>query len=232
MKLQCELCREIVAADFAVAGDAIEVRCPACSKSFRVSATRAGDVLDLKKARRAISADEQAMTCPKCGDEQPSAAACRICGLLATRMADFERDRDVQVPAEVTAAWTALDATWTDVAAHDRFIKIVASAMAYPWAAKRYRDALRIRPDDPVAAEQLARLARMAEATLFATASRKAPKKPKAYRGAIALLAIMLLLIVVGVGYAILTQGLQEDPPKPAKPAKPLKSSPGPKTSR
>jgi hypothetical protein len=238
MKLQCDLCREIVVADFAVAGDAIEVHCPSCSKQFRVGATRAAEVLDLKTAaRRAPAPDEQAMTCPKCGDAQPAAPACRSCGLLATRMAEFERDRDVQVPADVTAAWTELDATWNDAEAHDRFIKIVAAAMAYPWAAKRYRDALRLRPDDRLAAEQLARLAKMAEATLFATATRKATDKPKPYRGALVLLAAMTLLIFVGLAYAVLSRGLSDDPggapsQKAPRPAPKAPAKPGPKTPR
>lgn len=213
MKLQCDLCRDIVVADFAVAGDAIEVHCPSCHKTFRVGATRAAEILELRPARRAPAADEQAMTCPKCGDAQPAAPACRSCGLLAARMADFERDRDSHVPAEVTAAWKDLDATWSDAEAHDRFIKIVAAAMAYPWAAKRYRDALRLRPDDRIAAEQLARLARMAEATLFATATRKAAESPKPYRGALVLLAAMTLLIFVGLAYAVLSKGLNDEPP-------------------
>lgn len=229
MKLQCDLCREIVAADFAMAGDAIEVRCPACAKTFRVTATRVADIVELKPPRRPVAADEQAMTCPKCGDQQPPAAACRSCGLLATRMADFERDRDVQVPAEVAAAWAELDAAWTDADAHDRFVKIVAAAMAYPWAAKRYRDALRLRPDDRVAGEQLARLARMAEATLFATGTHKAAGKPTAYRGALAMLAVMLLLIFIGVGYAIFTRALQDEAPGTPTPGK---STPGPKKTR
>jgi hypothetical protein len=152
-------------------------------------------------------------------------------------MADFERDRDVQVPAEVTAAWTALDASWSDADAHDRFVKIVAAAMAYPWAAKRYRDALRLRPDDRLAAEQLARLSRMAEATLFATAARKETDKPKPYRGALVLLAAMTLLIFVGLAYAVLSRSLNDEPggaptqkaPRPA-PKPPAKA--GPNTPR
>lgn len=238
MKLQCDLCRDIVVADFAVAGDAIEVHCPSCGKQFRVGATRGAEIVRLEPAaRRAPAPDEQAMTCPKCGDAQPAAPACRSCGLLATRMADFERDRDVQVPAEVTAAWTELDASWSEAEAHDRFIKIVAAAMAYPWAAKRYRDALRLRPDDRLAAEQLARLAKMAEATLFATATRKEPEKAKPYRGALVLLAAMTLLIFVGLAYAVLSRGLHEEPrsapsQKAPKPAPKPPAKPGPKTPR
>ena len=227
MKLQCDLCREIVAADFAVAGDGIDVHCPACEKIFRVGATRGAAVVELKKPRPAPPAGEQAMTCPKCEDVQPSAPACRSCGLLASRMADFVRDRDSRVAPEVVAAWQALDAAWSDTEAHDRFIKIVASSMAYPWAARRYREALRLRPDDRLAAEQLARLARMAEATLFASGTKRAEAKPKAYRGALTLLAAMLILVFVGLGYAILTRNLQEDPPAPA-PAPPVQKGPKP----
>jgi len=216
VKLQCELCREIVVADFAVVGGAIEVRCPACARTFTVTATRSAEVLDLARARPARPAagsDEHAMRCPKCDDEQPAAPACRSCGLLAARMADFARDRDAQVAPEVVAAWGQLEERWSDPDAHDGFIRTVAAAMSYPWAAQRYREALRLRPDDAVAADQLARLARMAEATLFATAARKETQAARPYRGAITLLAAMTLLIIVGIGYALLTRALREEPP-------------------
>jgi hypothetical protein len=148
-------------------------------------------------------------------------------------MADFARDQGQQAPAEVVAAWQAVTGAWSDVEAHDRFVRAVAAAMSYPWAAQRYRDALRLRPDDRLAAEQLARLARMAEATLFASGTRKAPEAARPYRGAIALLVVMLVLIVVGVGAAILGSSLKEEEarPPPGK-AAPRPATPTLKTTR
>jgi hypothetical protein len=120
-------------------------------------------------------------------------------------MADFARDREASVPPEVAAAWAKVDAAWSDAAAHDRFVELVAATTSYPWAAQRYREALRLRPDDPVAGEQLARLAKMAEATLFAGAARRPSKAPMPYRGALVLLAALIFLILLGLGYAVLT---------------------------
>ena len=169
------------------------------------------------------------MHCPKCDDDQPAAPACRSCGLLADRMADFARDRDAHVPPEVAAAWQRVGDHWSDDAAHEAFVRAVTAAMAYPWAALRYRDALRLRPDDAVAAAQLARLARMAEATLMASASRKPEAKARPYRAAVAMLIAILVLAVIAVAYAVVTtrqrggsevRAVPANPVRPATPAK------------
>lgn len=228
MKLQCELCKEIVPAEFTVAGTAIAVTCPACKGSFQAEGRGEAPVVELARpraARRAPAAGEPVMTCPKCHDAQPPGAACRSCGLLGDRMAEFVRDRDAQVPPEVVAAWDELGATWSEDAAHDKFVRIASTAMAYPWAALRYREAIRLRPDDAVAAAQLARLARMAEVTLLATATRKPVPGAKPYRKVIILLVTFLALAVIGVVYAIMsTDGATERPA--ARPGAPAKASP------
>jgi hypothetical protein len=181
-----------------------DVRCPHCDKTFALDSAataprRAGD-----------------MTCPKCGDPQPEAVACRSCGLLATRMAEFARNRDRDEAPVVRAAWDALEARWDDPAAHDAFLKLVATETAYPWAAQRYREVQRARPDDRRAPEQLARIARMAEATLRATAMRKEKPSETPYRNTILILALMVLLIIGAVAFALVSSRMHGDGPAPA----------------
>lgn len=231
MKLQCDLCKEIVPAEFTVAGNAIEVACPACKGTFTVSARGEAPVVDLsaraRAARRPPADGEPAMTCPKCGDVQPTAAACRSCGLLADKMPEFQRDRDTKVPSEVLAAWDEVTAKWSDEDAHDRFARTASTALSYTWAAQRYRDALRLRPDDLVAAAQLARLAKMAEATLLASASRKPQAGAKAYKKATMMIVGLIAFAILGVVYAIVVsrsagdgrETLRKPPTKPAKKA-------------
>jgi hypothetical protein len=224
VKLQCDLCREIVSADFAVTDGgstaSIEVHCPACAGTFTVAATR--DVAARPPApRRAPAADEPAMTCPKCGDEQPRAPACRSCGLMADRMPAFALDRDAGAPPDVVAAWDAVEVGWDDDAAHDRFLERVAAVPAYPWAAQRYREAARLRPGDRRATDRLVRLARMAEATLLSTAAGTPPTAPRPYRGAIAVLVAMVLVVLVGFGFAVLATDLRDEPPARTAPDKP-----------
>lgn len=222
MKLQCDLCREIVVADFAVAGGAIEVHCPACARTFTVAATRGGAEPPAPPPRTTPGP----MTCPKCGDAQPEAAACRTCGLLAERMPAFARDRDAGVAPEVLAAWRAVEGAWADPAAHERFLAAASTALAFPWAAQRYREVVRARPDDAIAAEHLARVARMAEATLLATAAEKPSAARKPYRGTVAVLGALLILIVIGVGYALLATSFRDDPGDRAPRSQPAKARP------
>lgn len=180
----------------------MEVDCPACGKHFTVEAP-AAPAPPPPPAPRAPGA----MTCPKCGDAQPPALACRSCGLLADRMADFARARELAVPAEVTAAWDGVDAAWGDPEVHERFIRAVAATLSFPYAAQRYREALRLRPDDATATSQLARIARMAEVSLWATASQRPQKTRAPYRATLLLLAALLILILVGTGVAFLAVG-------------------------
>ncbi len=89
MKLQCELCREIVPADFALAAAGIDVHCPACGKSFIVAPTR-GAAVDLQRLRaaRRSAPPTDAMTCTSAATSSPSAAPAAP-GLVADRMAEF-----------------------------------------------------------------------------------------------------------------------------------------------
>jgi hypothetical protein len=216
VKLQCDLCREIVVADFAVDGDAIRVHCPACDGSFRVgaTATTSAQAAPTETAppppRLKIVFDGPSMACPKCGLVQAPAPGCRSCGLRADRMADYEANRDAHVPPEVAAAWAAAQASWTDAGLHERLANVAALHDAYAWIARAYRDHLRANPTDPISADRIARITRITEASLRASAAVRGVKgaapgaKPhRPYSGAIAILIALVLVIVAGTIYAL-----------------------------
>jgi hypothetical protein len=214
VKIQCDLCKEIVVADFAVVGDgSIEIVCPSCRGRYAAPATRARRVTGEQiqrpdgRPRRASLPPPQPglpdMTCPKCGEVQPPAMACRTCGLQASRMADYAAAEQASVPEAVAAAWEDARVRWSDPDAHERFVQSLAAAECYPWGARRYREILRERPGDTVAAEQIARLARMAEATLLAGAvSRQAPSLSP-YRGISIVVFALILAIAAGLVYTL-----------------------------
>jgi len=214
VKIQCDLCKEIVVADFAVVGDgAIEIACPSCRGRYAAPATRArrvtGDHVS-GRIRRASMPPPQAaqtgqpdMTCPKCGETQPQGQACRTCGLQASRMADYAAAEQASVPEAVAAAWEDARTRWSDPDAHERFVQALAATETYPWGARRYREILRTRPDDAVAAEQIARLARMAEATLLASAVSRKAAGMSPYRGISVVVFALIFAIAAGLIYTL-----------------------------
>jgi ribosomal protein L32 len=231
VKVQCDLCKDIVVADFAVVNDGvIELACPSCRGKFAVNATRSRRVTgqqvvsgEGQRARRASMPGhhEPAMTCPKCGERQRPAAACRSCGLAAERMADFARDEAAEVSPAVAAAWQRVLGAWTDAAGHEALAQLIAAENAYAWGARRYREVLRARGEDAVAADQIARLARMAEATLMASAVGRPPRDPAAYRGIT--IAILLALFILGGGLVfLLMRGDGNHGEGPVMPAEPV----------
>ncbi|MCB9562440.1 MAG: hypothetical protein H6708_18710 [Kofleriaceae bacterium] len=257
MKLQCERCREIVVADFAVVDGGIEVHCGACDERFVVAPTRpAADAADAADASSPSPAAAEAapaapsptaatpspaadagprMTCPKCDLTQPEAPACRACGLAADKMAAFARAQ-APVGDDLQQAWRDAEARWQDDAAHDRFVEAVAAAGAYPWAARRYREVLRHRPDDDQAARQLARIAKMTEVTLLATAATDPRRRAKPYRGTLAMVAALVVVIVIGLVYAVVARRAREaatrPPPLPGSTRPPPPRPTPPPTSR
>jgi hypothetical protein len=228
MKVQCELCREIVVGELAVVGDAIEVHCPACDQTFTVEVKR-----EPAPVRRAPRAGEDAMTCPKCGDAQPQAKACRTSGLLAERMATYEAPT-VETAPELVAAWETLEGTWEDPGAHRALLQQVTELGAYPWAAQRYRAVARVRPDDRIAAEQLARISRMSEASMRAAATRRDVPEPTPYKNVILLLGALIVLLMLATFVAVLApRFFGGDDPKPkakqTQPAEPKPAKPKPR---
>ncbi len=213
MKIQCELCREIVPIGaFRVAGDGIEVTCEACGDSFFVSTSgepaggeRGQDAGAASESPREAVAEHE-MRCPKCDLVQPRTGACRACGLRAELFEEYALEHAEEAPPELEALWECCEAEWDDEAAHDRFVEGAAVSLAYAYAARRYRSVLRRRGDDPIAHRQLDRLARMAEVTLTsaAAARRHSDAGDEPYKKVIMLLMVLVLLAGIGGMYLLL----------------------------
>lgn len=213
MKIQCELCREIVPIGaFRVAGDGIEVTCEACGDSFFVAAGDGSAAAEHRKEAGAAgdvsleAVGEHDMRCPKCDLVQPRSGACRACGLRAELFEDYAIEHAEEAPPELEALWECLEAEWDDEASHERFVEGAAASLAYAYAARRYRSVLRRRGDDPIAHRQLDRLSRMAEATLTSAASARQQGEAgdEPYKKAIMLLMVLVLLVGIGGMYLLL----------------------------
>lgn len=129
--------------------------------------------------------------CPKC-DAARSATlpACPRCGLAASHAAAW-KVVDAEAPtASLGAAWAACEAAWDDPARHEQAAAAALATSDFGWLAKRYREVLRTRPDDPVATARLDVLTRRAQAALIATAT---PKPERATRK----FPIVALIVVV-----------------------------------
>jgi predicted RNA-binding Zn-ribbon protein involved in translation (DUF1610 family) len=189
VRVECESCRELVAASLAVEAGAVHARCPACGH--------------VTVAALAVPSSD-APACPKCGATRGvDSAACPGCGLAADRMAAYREAAEAAVAEPVRAAWTRATEAWTEQARHDELMRQAAAHDGYAWAAGRYRT----RIGDPVAARQLDRLRRAAEATLLASATVRPEAGRTPYRGPVGVLAVLIFLLVVGVVGATMLRG-------------------------
>ena len=189
MRVECEACRELVAASLAVEASALRATCPACGHVTlaALAASTAGDTSD-------------APLCPKCGaPRRADATSCATCGLAAARMAAYTDAREAAVPDSVRAAWARVEEAWSEPARHDELLREAAAHNGYAWAAGRYRT----RGRDPIAARQLDRLRRAAEATLLASATARPDAAARPYRSVIGVLAVLIVVIAVGLVYAL-----------------------------
>jgi hypothetical protein len=196
VKAQCDRCREIVPLEFTVEGNGIRVRCPACAGDYVV--TGVGPAGDPAPAATPVprGLGVGGMTCPKCGQAQRPAAACRRCGLL---VASWRPEDAAQGPApgparEAAALWTACEGAWHESPRHDAFIDHCRRAGLLALAAARYGQ--RAGPDG-VAAARLAQIRTLAEQGLFAL--RSEPKR-KSSRALIVLAVVFIVLFVALAG--------------------------------
>jgi hypothetical protein len=130
-------------------------------------------------------------------------------------MPGFAR-RDDDDRAELSEAWQKCEAGWDDPRLHERFCALVSARGEFALGARRYRDVLTVRPDDPVATERCQRLRRMAEAALLVTTP-KVAEPVRYYRNVILLLLASAVLIVGGWIYT-----LMGPPPKKLPPGSPI----------
>jgi uncharacterized Zn finger protein (UPF0148 family) len=227
MRVECESCRELVAASFARNGDAVRATCPVCAHAMvvtlAVAATDAAPAASAETGGASAGAGgadraQAGEACPKCGaSRRRDAAACPTCGLAVARMASFHNARDAAVPLPVHKAWARAIAAWDDPVRHEEVLQQVAAHNCYAWAAARYRT----RGRDAIAERQLDRLRRAAEATLLAGATvRRDAIQP--YRTTRGVLGFLIAAVVAGLFYAT----LRRPPTPPRTPGLPSVSAP------
>jgi len=224
VRVECESCRALVAASFAIDGSAVRATCSACGHMMRVPEARgeaagAAPVAQAGEASGEMSVEPSGPSapqpsCPKCGLRyRGEATACPACGLSVARMAPYAEVRDaaasISVPEVLQAAWACTIQDWHTAARHDEFLQLVAIHHAYAWAAGRYRT----RGHEPVAVRQLDRLRRAAEATLLAGATPRAGASARtSARARRRVLALVITVIAAG---ALFAMGIA-DPPAPS----------------
>jgi hypothetical protein len=204
MKAQCERCQAEVELSFAPAPGGIVVSCPACKASYFVASVQ-------DSPARAPEGDQE---CPKCGLRQPRAEACRRCGLVFARWTGEARKEAAD--GEAALLWAACEVTWDDPARHDAFISYCNRSAQFSYAAGRYRAAQAARGPaaEPVASRSLERIEKLALSALQLSSRRELPVEAKLpYRNAVLMLAGALLLIVMGLLWALLRQ--QHRPAEP-----------------
>jgi len=219
MRIQCAVCREIVAIGaFRCADNGIEITCSDCGESYFLSSS--GHLVDTESdiepeaphesAATAVGsspahsrADADEMECPKCGRCQPRADACCACGLRAERFGDFQVTSASDaadagaVSAELVGLWRYCEEHWDSESAHQNFLEAAIQAAAFRYAARCYRGAARERPGDASAAAALQRLERMVAATLMSSSS-KHDGGGRRYSNAV--LLVCFLVLVAGIG--------------------------------
>ena len=174
-------------------GGELRARCPACDQVSLASVAGSRN--------HAAPRDHAGGTeCPKCGHRAVTGEACPRCGLSRARMAAWSED--TTVTPTLLAAWEACLADWNNPDLHDRAASLSLTVTEQPWLARRYRAVLRDRPDDAIATARLARVGKIAQAAVLATAS--TPSVSRFRRGSsAAMLLVMVALVVAGIVFVL-----------------------------
>ena len=213
MRVECTSCKQLVPAELAIDGTTIRATCPACAAQLTVPTIAA--------PTPPVVAPSAADACPKCGAaRRPEATSCASCGLSTARMDVYANERDAAVPEIVKAAWARVLEAWNEAQRHDALFALAAAHTAYAWIGGRYREQARARPGDPIAEKQIDRLLRASEATLRATATTRKEPASSSYKGTIAILGVLVIVIMLGVVYAIIKSKSGDDAPPPPPPAR------------
>jgi hypothetical protein len=204
VKVQCELCREIVVlADFTPSAEGISIHCPACDGTYFVPAPRPDPGRDGAAPGPApppaASTGEPAAgdACPKCGRRQPPADACRHCGLVFA-LWDPASAPTAAGDEEARRLFARAEEAWGETARHEAFIEHCSRTAQLPYAARRYRERLTRNPDDAVARAQQARVVTITELT-YLTRPRELADAPWPHRGALIGLVIAVFLLLLGL---------------------------------
>lgn len=113
--------------------------------------------------------------------------------------------------------WEDVLAKWDDAALHDAYVADVQKRGAFGEAAQRYKEVLRERPEDAIAAKRLEQVRKLAVAVLMS----RPPAEPKARSPwrVIALLLSFVFVMVLAV-YLLVVDAKQERA-KPRRPPTP-----------
>jgi hypothetical protein len=207
VKAECQACGKLAELSLAPDGDAVRATCALCGKSFRVGDPPAAGATAVEPPAAAPSPP---LVCPKCGQGQPPAEACRRCGLVFARW----KGQDSWAPAPEQAAavadvmrlWADVEARWSDAAAHEAFLTACSRASLYAFAAARYRGAQATRgaAAEPAARDALARVAKMAEAALLMSSDRRRGGSDRPpYRRVVVLLTALMFLVLVALAWLV-----------------------------
>lgn len=216
MKIQCVLCKEIVAIGaFKPSSDGIRVSCAACDQEFFLPAS--GDRAAAKRLSTSLKKDDAAPDpadagepgdgdCPKCFQPVPDDRdSCPGCGLLRERFASFAAEAVGAAPPALESLWETCEDNWSDADNHERFIELAAGGDDYAYAARRYRQVIRRRPRDTIARLQLERITKMTEAALLARKVKVEDDEVSHYKGLMVMLGFLVLL-GLGLGIWALTK--------------------------
>ena len=137
--------------------------------------------------------------CPKCGASRQG-ESCPKCGLTFAR---FDPHRlDAGVPEALKELWHHAEAGWDDPARHALFVEQALAGGHGGFAASSYRR----KGDDPVAREQIERIASRLEQILAATASPPDERTGARGRKVIWLLVLLLAMAFAGLLLASLNR--------------------------
>lgn len=168
--LACASCGEAVAGAVQLVDGHLVGSCPGCGEEINMSLAQ--------HAATGSTNEPEGDPCPKCGAGLGEAhTACPRCGLKRDLFADFASSEDGE-SAELAALWAQVEANWADDKAHERYVSRAVDEGSLASAARRYRAAEEQGKEG--AGEHIARIRRMAEATLVATqpaGSRREPLK-------------------------------------------------------
>ncbi len=136
--------------------------------------------------------------CPKCAAPRKGEVACPKCGLRADRMATFARRLEEDVPPAVRVAWERAEASWDDAAAHDELLRLTQLHGCYAWVVGRYRASGREGGE-----KRIERMRKAAELAMVSSATAVRGKEKTPYRSSMLALVLLVVLLVVGIGYAM-----------------------------
>lgn len=216
MKAQCERCKEIVPLVFSTEAAGIRVTCPACAAEYFVAA-RTDDLGAAPPATApapasvppapatAATAAPDEMICPKCGEPQRRADACRRCGLSTDKFAawDAARADDAALAlgdvGSAAALFAACEVNWDDPVRHDAFIGHCQRADAWAYAAACYRKQTARADRRAIALARLADIRGLAEKSLVVLPRLDVAAPARNPMRTVALLAVVVVLLVAGV---------------------------------